>query len=213
MQKSWRQTKMEAKLEDLESKDANHTTCFHEREDINYWYVLGSMAIVAFGIILFVALPNNQVKIHVLVNLCLFAVVQLTGWKTGQFKKERANGFFRSIKAYDIYAHIYGALVIYLFFLTIFYEELTFKVLTFEITEANVYIFTFFIIPVFGMTYELIELVLELVFSYFENKKEIPGTYHQFISEPLPNVFQDVIADAIGGLLGLLYSMIIFNWI
>lgn len=191
-----------------EEKEVN--TIFHRRKDINWWYFIGTLSLIVFGILLPFILPNNKYKSHVIINYFIFVFIQLTGWFSGQFKKDIANGFFKSIKAFDIYAHIYGGFTLYLFFLTIFNEIVNFQIIIFEITAENLIIFTFFFIPFFGIIYELVELFLELLFSYFENKKQIPGTYFKFISEPLGNVFQDVISDAIGSLIGLLYVLLLF---
>lgn len=191
----------------------NIDTCFHNRTDINYWYIMGTIAIIVFGIICAFNLPINLFKFHMLIHLIGFAVVQVSGWLTGQFKKDIANGFFKSIKAYDIYAHIYGGFVLYLFFLTIFHDINSFTLFSFEINQQFMPFFTFYIIPVFGFIYEFIELMLEYVFSYFENKKQNPGTYYTFISEPLGNVFQDVIADLIGSFIGLLYACGLYAFI
>jgi len=134
-------------------------------------------------------------------------MIQVSGMRKGLFKRPEANSFFASWKAIDIWSHLAGGLAFYFYTIVIFDFEISLpevksisQFLTLVFSQESIWI-TF----LFVLLFEFIEFTFEMANRMFNKKYQITGSYTKFISEPLPNIIQDVIMGIIGIGIGFLF--------
>jgi len=162
--------------------------------NLNIWYLLGIIFLISLAITLYVFIdPANPLKDHIIIHFIAFSIIQIFGWRSGRFKEDKANGFMKSIKAIDIYAHMYGGFAFFLIFVGVFNLD----------PFINIFI-TFIIV---GISFELLELLMERFVMLLERKGKVAKSkrYGEYISEPWGNILQDLIFDIVGIIIGFYY--------
>jgi len=164
----------------------------------NIWYFTLYIILIAMIIYLFCYTDStNKYYEEALFFFMTFTILQIIAMNTGLYEKPEANKFFNSIKAIDIYTHILGGLGFYFYLLVVF-----------NLDPSNLILITFFL----TIAFEIIEYTFESINKRFNKKLQIKKSYAKYISEPLPNIIQDLISNLIGIMIGFGYIYLNFNF-
>lgn len=183
----------------------------------NLWYYALIIGISIYFIISLIFLNFKLlISIYAIIFFLIFCVIQIYSMKKKLYYKERANKFFASWKAIDIWTHFIGSFANYLITLALiitnpFKMDLNpFKV------DYSLYpliaIINFLISLLCGLLFELIEYISEKIYKKIllkQGKLREEELYPELISENRKNILQDLIMNGIGAFCGLLFVFII----
>lgn len=158
------------------------------------------LLLLLLALFVFFADKKHAIFLHTIIWYIIFSVIYIYGKIKGLFTKKKANGFFKSITAIDIYVHFLGLFSITLMMVVITKIEL-------ELLNL-IYIGLFMII--LSIIWESFEFVLEKLGNHYYKRRGRKKVVDPNISEKKSNIAQDLIVDIIGIIGALFYIFILF---
>jgi hypothetical protein len=163
---------------------------FHKLERTNDYYIITTVLMLLIGGILvsYLTYVEDPLKYHAIFYYFLFVFIQTYGMFKGWYVRRESNILKLSLKAPDIWVHLYAPLPFFIIFLILF-----------NLTPLQAIYFTI----TFLIIWEFFELTIEGIITQIA-KKEV-GVFSNFIRTQLPNSVRDIFMNTLGVFLSYIY--------